>query len=98
MSCASCSNLSELHSCAHVRVEAAQASTASSDMRLFALHGRLICGQGLWLSCVLLQGCLELLDRSGVEIAGKKAVVIGRSNIVGMPVALLLQVMPPGVA
>ena len=41
------------------------------------------------------QGCLELLDRSGVEIAGKKAVVIGRSNIVGMPVAMLLQVPPP---
>lgn len=36
------------------------------------------------------RGCLELLDRMGVEIKGKKAVVIGRSNIVGKPVALLL--------
>jgi 5,10-methylene-tetrahydrofolate dehydrogenase/methenyl tetrahydrofolate cyclohydrolase len=36
------------------------------------------------------QGCIELLDRSGVEIAGRNAVVIGRSNIVGMPVAMLL--------
>lgn len=35
-------------------------------------------------------GCLELLDRSGVEITGKKAVVIGRSNLVGLPVAFLL--------
>jgi 5,10-methylene-tetrahydrofolate dehydrogenase/methenyl tetrahydrofolate cyclohydrolase len=35
-------------------------------------------------------GCLELLDRSGVEIAGKKAVIIGRSNLVGLPVTLLL--------
>ena len=37
------------------------------------------------------RGCLELLDRTGVEIAGKRAVVIGRSNIVGTPVAALLQ-------
>eukprot|EP00210_Caulerpa_lentillifera_P001009 g972.t1 len=37
------------------------------------------------------QGCMELLARENVEIAGKRAVVIGRSNIVGMPVALLLQ-------
>lgn len=38
------------------------------------------------------KGCIELLHRSGVEIKGKRAVVIGRSNIVGMPAALLLQV------
>jgi 5,10-methylene-tetrahydrofolate dehydrogenase/methenyl tetrahydrofolate cyclohydrolase len=36
------------------------------------------------------QGCIELLDRSGVVIEGKNAVVLGRSNIVGIPVALLL--------
>eukprot|EP00245_Coleochaete_scutata_P000619 TRINITY_DN10720_c0_g1_i1.p1 TRINITY_DN10720_c0_g1~~TRINITY_DN10720_c0_g1_i1.p1 ORF type:complete len:317 (+),score=72.72 TRINITY_DN10720_c0_g1_i1:65-952(+) len=36
------------------------------------------------------QGCIELLVRSGVEIKGKNAVVVGRSNIVGMPAALLL--------
>jgi len=36
------------------------------------------------------QGCIELLDRSGVEMEGKNAVVIGRSNLVGMPVAMLL--------
>ena len=35
-------------------------------------------------------GCMELLDRSGVEIQGKKAVVIGRSNLVGLPVSFLL--------
>jgi 5,10-methylene-tetrahydrofolate dehydrogenase/methenyl tetrahydrofolate cyclohydrolase len=35
-------------------------------------------------------GCLELLDRSGVVIEGKKAVVIGRSNLVGLPVSFLL--------
>jgi 5,10-methylene-tetrahydrofolate dehydrogenase/methenyl tetrahydrofolate cyclohydrolase len=37
------------------------------------------------------KGCIELLLRSGVEMEGKHAVVIGRSNVVGMPVALLLQ-------
>jgi len=36
------------------------------------------------------QGCIELLDRSKVELKGKHAVVIGRSNLVGMPVAMLL--------
>jgi 5,10-methylene-tetrahydrofolate dehydrogenase/methenyl tetrahydrofolate cyclohydrolase len=35
-------------------------------------------------------GCIELLVRSGVEMEGANAVVLGRSNIVGMPVALLL--------
>jgi methylenetetrahydrofolate dehydrogenase (NADP+)/methenyltetrahydrofolate cyclohydrolase len=35
-------------------------------------------------------GCVELLVRSGVEISGKDAVVLGRSNIVGLPVAMLL--------
>eukprot|EP00529_Nitzschia_sp_RCC80_P031351 CAMPEP_0113483446 /NCGR_PEP_ID=MMETSP0014_2-20120614/23437_1 /TAXON_ID=2857 /ORGANISM="Nitzschia sp." /LENGTH=356 /DNA_ID=CAMNT_0000376991 /DNA_START=375 /DNA_END=1445 /DNA_ORIENTATION=+ /assembly_acc=CAM_ASM_000159 len=35
-------------------------------------------------------GCLELLDRSGVDIEGKKAAVIGRSNLVGLPVSFLL--------
>ena len=38
-------------------------------------------------------GCVELLQRSGVEVRGKSAVVLGRSNIVGMPVAHLLQSM-----
>lgn len=36
------------------------------------------------------KGIIKLLDKAGVEIAGKKAVVIGRSNIVGLPVAKLL--------
>jgi 5,10-methylene-tetrahydrofolate dehydrogenase/methenyl tetrahydrofolate cyclohydrolase len=36
------------------------------------------------------KGCIELLDRTGVEIEGKQAVVLGRSNIVGLPVAMLL--------
>ena len=36
------------------------------------------------------KGVIKLLDRAGVEIEGKKAVVIGRSNIVGLPVSKLL--------
>lgn len=35
-------------------------------------------------------GIIELLDRYGIEMAGKEAVVLGRSNIVGLPVAMLL--------
>jgi len=35
-------------------------------------------------------GVIELLKRSGTEMSGASAVVLGRSNIVGMPVALLL--------
>jgi methylenetetrahydrofolate dehydrogenase (NADP+)/methenyltetrahydrofolate cyclohydrolase len=35
-------------------------------------------------------GCIYLLKEAGVEISGKNAVVLGRSNIVGMPAALLL--------
>lgn len=36
------------------------------------------------------RGCIELLKRSGVQIEGKEAVVVGRSNIVGLPVSMLL--------
>ena len=35
-------------------------------------------------------GCIYLLEQAGVKIEGANAVVLGRSNIVGMPVALLL--------
>ncbi|GMH26395.1 hypothetical protein Nepgr_028238 [Nepenthes gracilis] len=51
-----------------------------------AMRGR----EPLFISCTP-KGCIELLLRSGVEIRGKKAVVIGRSNIVGLPTYLLLQ-------
>lgn len=36
------------------------------------------------------KGVIKLLDKAGVEIEGKKAVVLGRSNIVGLPVSKLL--------
>ena len=35
-------------------------------------------------------GCIELLKYYGIEISGKNAVVVGRSNIVGLPLSLLL--------
>ena len=35
-------------------------------------------------------GCIEMLDRMGVSLNDKHAVVLGRSNIVGLPVALML--------
>lgn len=35
-------------------------------------------------------GCIELLKREGIQIEGKHAVVVGRSNIVGKPLAVLL--------
>ncbi|KAK7277048.1 hypothetical protein RIF29_18197 [Crotalaria pallida] len=47
-------------------------------------------GEPLFTPCTA-KGCVELSIRSGVEIMGKKAVVIGRSNIVGLPTSLLLQ-------
>ncbi|XP_075108508.1 bifunctional protein FolD 2-like isoform X1 [Nicotiana tabacum] len=39
---------------------------------------------------VMYMGCIELLHRSGISIKGKNAVVVGRSNIVGLPVSPLL--------
>ena len=35
-------------------------------------------------------GCIQILERSGIAIAGQNAVVVGRSDIVGKPVAMLL--------
>ncbi|PKI59428.1 bifunctional protein FolD 2 [Punica granatum] len=50
-----------------------------------AMKGR----EPLFLPCTP-KGCMELLSRSGITVKGKKAVVVGRSNIVGLPVSLLL--------
>ena len=36
------------------------------------------------------KGCVELLKRTGIEIRGKNVVILGRSNIVGLPLSLLL--------
>lgn len=51
--------------------------------------GRLHIGEETLLPCTP-SGCIYMIESLGVEIAGKEAVVIGRSNIVGKPVASLL--------
>lgn len=51
--------------------------------------GRLMIGEAIFPPCTP-HGIMELLKRSKVELEGKRAVVIGRSNIVGKPVALML--------
>jgi methylenetetrahydrofolate dehydrogenase (NADP+)/methenyltetrahydrofolate cyclohydrolase len=51
--------------------------------------GRLLGGNPLHRACTPL-GVMELLDRSGIPIEGKEAVIVGRSNIVGKPLALML--------
>ena len=51
--------------------------------------GALSIGEPGFVSCTP-AGVIQLLKRSGVEICGKECVVIGRSNIVGKPMAMLL--------
>ncbi len=51
--------------------------------------GALSIGSRGFVSCTP-AGVIELLKRSGVEIAGKECVVMGRSNIVGKPMAMLM--------
>lgn len=51
--------------------------------------GALCIGENGFVSCTP-AGIIQLLKRSGIEIAGKECVVVGRSNIVGKPMSLLL--------
>ena len=51
--------------------------------------GALVTGEPSLQPCTPL-GCLKLLDEEGVRIEGRRAVVVGRSNIVGKPMALML--------
>ncbi|MBO4337681.1 MAG: bifunctional methylenetetrahydrofolate dehydrogenase/methenyltetrahydrofolate cyclohydrolase FolD [Lachnospiraceae bacterium] len=51
--------------------------------------GKLVIGEKGFLPCTP-AGIIELIKRSGISISGKRCVVIGRSNIVGKPVALLM--------
>lgn len=57
--------------------------------------GRLHLGEPCYLPCTP-NGVIQLLLRSGIETAGRHAVVVGRSNIVGKPVAQLLVRKGPG--
>ena len=51
--------------------------------------GKLVVGNALLTPCTP-TGIIELLDHYDIEISGKHAVIIGRSNIVGKPVSMLL--------
>ncbi len=51
--------------------------------------GALSIGQKGYVSCTP-AGVIQLLKRSGIEIEGKECVILGRSNIVGKPMALLM--------
>ena len=51
--------------------------------------GRMMIGEECFLPCTP-AGCIEMLKSTGMPIAGKRAVVLGRSNIVGKPAAMLL--------
>lgn len=51
--------------------------------------GQIMIGDYKFLPCTP-AGVMELIDSTGIEVSGKKCVVIGRSNIVGKPMAMLL--------
>ncbi|MGI6742043.1 MAG: bifunctional methylenetetrahydrofolate dehydrogenase/methenyltetrahydrofolate cyclohydrolase FolD [Eubacteriales bacterium] len=51
--------------------------------------GHIMLGDPVFLPCTP-AGVMELLKRSGIEVKGKNCVVVGRSNIVGKPMAMLL--------
>lgn len=51
--------------------------------------GKIMIGNYAFLPCTP-AGCMELIHSTGVEVSGKDCVVIGRSNIVGKPMAMLL--------
>ena len=65
----------------------------SPDKDVDGLHprnlGSLLCGSPRFVPCTP-AGIMEMLNSTGLELRGKEAVVVGRSNIVGKPVALLL--------
>jgi methylenetetrahydrofolate dehydrogenase (NADP+)/methenyltetrahydrofolate cyclohydrolase len=57
--------------------------------------GRLVQGRPRFLPCTP-QGVQQLLLRSGIEIAGRHVVVLGRSDIVGRPLSVMLSQRGPG--
>lgn len=68
-----------------------QAISPSKDVDGFHPQsvGAMVIGEKGFLPCTP-AGIIQLLKRSGIEIAGKNCVVVGRSNIVGKPMALLM--------
>ena len=77
---------------AHIRAEAViEAIDPRKDVDGFHPYniGRLFSGNPLHRACTP-SGILTLLDRYGIAAEGKEAVIVGRSNIVGKPLALML--------
>jgi len=68
-----------------------QAISPEKDVDAFHAEnvGQIMIGDYKFLPCTP-AGVMELIDSTGIEISGKKCVVIGRSNIVGKPMAMLL--------
>ena len=79
------SGLDEQSVLARIRIEKDVDGFHPMNLGRLAMKG----GDPLFVPCTP-AGCLTLLKRSGARLAGSRAVVLGRSNIVGMPVALLL--------
>ena len=52
--------------------------------------GAIFTGSGLGFAPCTAQACIEILDHYGIEIASKRAVVIGRSLVIGKPLVMLL--------
>ncbi len=80
----------------HIREEAViQAVGSRKDVDAFHPEnvGLLAAGLPRFYPCTP-YGVIELLRRNGVELAGREVVVVGRSNIVGKPLALLLMQKP----
>ena len=73
--------------------ETAVINAISPDKDVDAFHpvnvGKIMIGDYAFLPCTP-AGVMELIDSTGVDIAGKSCVVIGRSNIVGKPMSMLL--------
>jgi methylenetetrahydrofolate dehydrogenase (NADP+)/methenyltetrahydrofolate cyclohydrolase len=74
-------------------------SAVSPNKDVDAFHpesvGRLVQGRPRFLPCTP-QGVQQLLIRSGIEIAGRHVVVLGRSEIVGRPLSIMLSQHGPG--
>ncbi|MES2583425.1 MAG: bifunctional methylenetetrahydrofolate dehydrogenase/methenyltetrahydrofolate cyclohydrolase FolD [Pseudomonadota bacterium] len=68
-----------------------EAISASKDVDGYATlsAGELMTGQAGFRPCTP-YGCMKLIETTGIDLRGKHAVVIGRSNTVGKPMALLL--------
>lgn len=72
-------------------VEITQLIAPEKDVDAFSYYnvGRIMTGNYSFLPCTP-AGCMELIRLSGISVDGKNCVVVGRSNIVGKPMAMLL--------